>query len=177
MHVKAKKMAVGGLMLALTEVCIALGSVMEANTLFFLAAASFFVGIIIREMEVRAGAAFYIAGVLLGILVSPNKLYVISYAAMGFYILAIEIVYKRLGTFKGNINRRVLFWVFKYALFNLIFIPGVLLFQKILFAREQPSVVLAGVLAAGQIGLWIYDRSYEYIQGNIWNKIRGRLLG
>lgn len=177
MHVKAKKMAVGGLMLALTEVCIALGSVMEANTLFFLAAASFFVGIIIREMEVRAGAAFYIAGVLLGILVSPNKLYVISYAAMGFYILAIEIAYKKLGAYKGTINRKALFWVFKYALFNLIFIPGVLLFQKILFARELPPAALAGILAAGQVGLWIYDRAYEYIQGNIWNKMRGRLLG
>ena len=40
MHVNAKKIAIGGLLLALTEVCIALGSVIETKALFLLAAAS-----------------------------------------------------------------------------------------------------------------------------------------
>ena len=57
MHVKAKKMAFGGLFLALV-VCMSLGSVIETNTLFLLAAASFFVGIVIREFGMKAGAAF-----------------------------------------------------------------------------------------------------------------------
>ena len=42
MHVKAKQMAFGGLLLAVTVVCMALGSVIETNTLFLLAAAAFF---------------------------------------------------------------------------------------------------------------------------------------
>lgn len=177
MHIKARKMAFGGLMLAVTEICIALGSVLEMNTLFLLAAASFCVGIMIREAGTGTGAAFYLAGVLLGILISPNKLYVISYAAMGFYILAIEVVYRKLGTVKGNINRGALFWGFKYVCFNLMFLPGILCFQKLIFARELPPAMLAGILAAGQMGLWIYDRAYEYVQRSIWNKVRGRLLG
>ena len=45
MHLNTKKIAFAGVMLALTEVGIALGSVIETNTLFLLAAASFFVGI------------------------------------------------------------------------------------------------------------------------------------
>ena len=49
MHVKAKTMAFGGLLLALTVVCMALGSVIETSTLFLLAAAPFFVGIVVRE--------------------------------------------------------------------------------------------------------------------------------
>ena len=61
MHVKAKKMAFGGLLLALTIVCMVLGSVIESNTLFLLAAASYFVGIIIRETGMRTGAAFYLS--------------------------------------------------------------------------------------------------------------------
>lgn len=89
MHVNAKKIAIGGLLLALTEVCIALGSVIETNTLFLLAAASYFVGFLIRETDIRTGAVFYAAGVLLGILISPNKLYVISYAAMGLSLIHI----------------------------------------------------------------------------------------
>ena len=90
MHVKAKQMAFGGLILAVTVVCMALGSVIETNTLFLLAAAAFFVGIVIRELGLRTGAAFYLAAILLGFLVTPNKFYVITFAAMGFYILGIR---------------------------------------------------------------------------------------
>ena len=57
MHVKAKKMALGGLLLALTVICMVLGSVFESGTLFLLAAASFFVGIIFREFGGKTGAA------------------------------------------------------------------------------------------------------------------------
>ena len=61
MHVKAKTMAFGGLLLALTVVCMALGSIIETSTLFLLAAASFFVGIVVREFGLKAGAAFHCA--------------------------------------------------------------------------------------------------------------------
>ena len=93
MHVKAKQIAFGGLLLAVTVVCMALGSVIETNTLFLLAAAAFGVGIVIREFGLRTGVAFYLAAVLLGFLVTPNKFYVITFAAMGFYILGIEAVW------------------------------------------------------------------------------------
>lgn len=175
MHVNAKKIAFGGLMLAFTEVCIALGSVIETNTLFLLAAASYLVGIVVREMEIRTGAAFYLAGVLLGMIVSPNKVYVISYAGMGFYILAVEFTFRWLGKKEGNINRTMMFWTAKYIIFNVMFIPMVYAFQEVLFAGEISVLMLAGVLAAGQLGLFIYDRAYEYVQANIWNKFRRRL--
>ena len=62
MHVKGKMMAFCGLFLALSVVCMSLGSVIETNTLFLLAAASFFVGIVIREFGMKAGAAFLCSG-------------------------------------------------------------------------------------------------------------------
>ena len=43
-----------------------LGSVIESKTSFLLAAAAYFVGIIIRETGMRTGRPFYIAAVLLG---------------------------------------------------------------------------------------------------------------
>lgn len=46
---KRKDDGICGLFLALSVVCMSLGSVIETNTLFLLAAASFFVGIVIRE--------------------------------------------------------------------------------------------------------------------------------
>ena len=176
MHVKAKSMAFGGLLLALSVVCMALGSVIETNTLFLLAAASYFVGIVIREYGIKMGAAFYLADVLLGFLVAPNKFYVISFAAMGFYILAVEFAWGVLEKRPQIGKRHILFWIIKYIIFNVMYIPLVLIFQEILFSRKLPEMMLLIVVAAGQLGIWIYDRAYEYAQGHIWNKMRGRLL-
>ena len=72
MHVKAKQMAFGGLILAVTVVCMALGSVIEFFTLFLLAAAAFFVGIVIREFGLRTGAVFFLVVFFLGFFFVPN---------------------------------------------------------------------------------------------------------
>ena len=49
-------------------------------------------------------------------------------------------------------------------------------FQELLFGRKLPGALMIGALVAGQIGLFIYDRAYEYVQGHIWNKMRGKLF-
>ena len=176
MHVKAKVTAFSGLLLALSVVCMALGSVIETNTLFLLAAASYFVGIIIREFGMKAGVAFYLADILLGFLVTPNKFYVISFAAMGFYILALEGAWRLLGKGGEKLQKTWIFWGIKYVVFNVMYIPMVLGFQELLFSRNLSGALLAAVLVAGQIGVWIYDRAYEYVQAHLWSKFRGRLL-
>ena len=176
MHVKAKVMAFSGMLLALTIVCMLLGSVIETSTLFLLAAASYFVGIVLREFGEKTGVAFYLAGVLLGFIVAPNKFYVMSYAAMGLYILVVELVWPRLAGLSGEQKRKRVFWIAKYAVFNVIYIPAVVFFQELLFAHKLSTGVLLGVIAAGQIGLFIYDKAYEYVQRDLWSKFRGRLF-
>lgn len=176
MHVKAKTLAFGGLLLALTVVFMALGSVIETSTLFLLAAASFFVGIVVREFGLRAGAAFYIAAVLLGFITAPNKFYVLTFAAMGLYIWGIEAVWRYLEKKMKLGNRRVIFWISKFIIFNVIYIPIVVIFRDLLFAREISGVMQILILAGGQIGLYIYDMAYEYVQVHIWGKMRGRVL-
>ena len=49
MHVNAKKTAVSGLLMALSVLLLVLSGVLDFSTLFFLAAAAFFVGIIIKN--------------------------------------------------------------------------------------------------------------------------------
>ena len=197
MHVKAKSIAMSGIMLALTMLFMLLGNVLEMNTLFFLAAASYFNGIIFREFGGRMSAAFYLAGVLLGFIVSPNKFHVISYAAMGLYILLTEVSWRLLekwnlrkcsiekcnpgngtsgkrspGKYDLGKRMRRVFWLIKYVLFNLMYIPAILLLQDILFAGKLTGKMLAVILLAGQAGLVVYDRAYEYVQGRIWTKYR-----
>ncbi len=177
MHVKARTLAFGGLLLALTVVFMALGSIIETSTLFLLAAASFFVGIVVREFGLKAGAAFYIAAVLLGFITAPNKFYVLTFTAMGFYIWGIEAVWRWLEKHPGIIKRRAVFWISKYLIFNIAYIPIVLIFRDMLFSRAVTDTVLIVVLVGGQIGLFIYDRAYEYAQAHIWGRMRGRVIG
>ena len=177
MHVKARTLAFGGLLLALSVVFMALGSIIETSTLFLLAAASFFVGIVVREFGLRAGAAFYIAAVLLGFITAPNKFYVLTFAAMGFYSWGIEAAWRWLERHPQYRNRRMIFWISKYIIFNIVYIPIVIAFRGMLFARAVSDTMMIVVILGGQIGLFIYDRAYDYVQVHLWGKLRGRMLG
>ena len=161
MHVKAKQMAFGGLILAVTVVCMALGSVIETNTLFLLAAAAFFVGIVIREFGLRTGAAFYLA---------------ITFAAMGFYILGIEAVWVFLAKRPQMGHRMGIYWLVKYVIFNLVYLPCLFGFRSMLFQKAVSDQMLLVAVAVGQIALLIYDKAYQYVQGTLWEKWRKRIL-
>ena len=176
MHVNAKIVAMGGLMLAFTEVCISLGSVIESNTLFLLAAASFLVGIMIREAGLRAGGGFFLAGVLLGILITPNKFYVLSYAGMGLYIILREAAWEKLSKDSGKSNKRKRFWLMKLLAFYTIYLIGIIFGWNLFISKEVTWQLVLGIVVAGQFGFWIYDMAYEYVQSQLWTKIRGKLL-
>ena len=176
MHVNAKIVAMGGLMLAFTEVCISLGSVMESNTLFLLAAASFLVGIMIREAGLRAGSGFFLAGVLLGILIAPNKFYVLSYAGMGLYILLREAAWEKLAKAPEKTNMRKRFWLMKFLAFDAIYLVGIALGWNLFISRKGTWQLVLGIVAFGQLGFWLYDMAYEYVQSQVWSKIRKKLL-
>ena len=176
MHIKAKTMAFGGLLLALTVVCMALGSVIETSTLFLLAAGSFFLGVVIPGFGLEGGAAFYIAAVLLGFITAPNKFYVLTFAAMGLYIWGIEAAFRYLEKHPAIRNRQAVFWISKYVIFNIIYLPIVFVFRDLLFTRSISGTIMAAVVIGGQAALFIYDRAYDYAQVHIWNKMRGRIL-
>ena len=172
MHLNAKKIAFAGVMLALTEVGIALGSVIETNTLFLLAAASFFVGIVIQEFGLKSGAGFLLSGILLGIFLAPNKLYVVSYAFMGFYILIIETIWHFLGRASGWIRSRSFFWFMKYLLFNVLYIPGLIYFWSMLSEKKAAKGIMLMSVVLGQFMLIVFDKTYEYAMGKIWKENR-----
>lgn len=176
MPVNAKSIAFCGLMLAFTEVCIALGAVIETNTLFLLAAASYIVGIVIREMGLKIGAAFYFAGVFLGVLIAPNKLYVLSYGAMGIYIFMRELSWDWIGRLEEKYNKNLVLWGTKFLVFNVIYGGILYLSWELLFASATNWKLLSGVILGGQVGFLIYDWAYNYVQREIWTKMRGRLI-
>ena len=144
MHLNTKKIAFAGVMLALTEVGIALGSVIETNTLFLLA----------------------------GIFLSPNKLYVVSYAFMGFYILIIETIWHFSGRASGWIRSRNFFWLMKYLVFNVLYIPGLIYFWSMLSEKKAAKGIMLMSVVFGQFILFVFDKTYEYAMGKIWKENR-----
>lgn len=176
MHVSAKKMAVAGLLAAFSAVMLILSSVIETNSLFLIGAASFCVGISIREWGVPFGFAFLIASTLINVLVTPNKFYCITFVAMGMYLLLSEYLWEKIAA-KENMNHRTLtLWIGKYVIFNLIYVPVLLFFQELLFVKKVSGMLLIVSFLVGQIVLFVYDKAYGYFQGVIWGKFRVRLL-
>lgn len=172
MLLDAKKVAFSGLLAALSVVLMMLSSVVETSSLFFIAAASFCVGIVIREWNFAGGVGFYVASVLLNFLLAPNKMYCITLAAMGLYLLLTEWLWRKIADAEKMEKRNLKLWIGKYIIFNLIYIP-IIWFMPNLFLTKEVSKNMRMILwAAGQAALFIYDFAYRYFQGTIWGKIR-----
>lgn len=174
MLLNTRKLAFLGLLLALDVILIVLSGVIEMNTLFLLAAASFCVGIAIRESGKRFGFGFYLASILLGVILTPNKLYCITYAAFGLYLVIVEYSYDKIASVKEQRNRRLIFWIVKYVAFNLMFLPILMFLPKLIYQGTINPGLIVLLIFAGQVALFIFDKAYEYFQGVIWGKVRGR---
>ncbi|MBQ8803353.1 MAG: hypothetical protein IJZ53_06960 [Tyzzerella sp.] len=176
MHVSAKKIAVAGLLAAFTVVMLILSSTIETSSLFFIAAASFCVGIAIREWGVGFGFGFLAASVVLNFLLAPNKLYCITFAGMGIYLVLSEWLWEKIASMEAMNGRVMKLWIGKYVIFNLIYIPVLCFIPSLIFTKEVTGVLAVVFWGAGQIALWVYDKAYLYFQGCIWGKLRGKLL-
>jgi hypothetical protein len=175
MFLSAKKMSFLGLLLACAVLMVILSGILEFNTLFLLAGASFSVGIAIRESGLRFGFGFFIAGTLLSLILAPNKLYCITFAAMGLYLVSIEFAWEKLASTKGSRNMSKMFWVIKYVIFNVMYIPIILFLPKLIYPGKLNKGLVVVLMIGGQLALLIYDTAYSYFQKSIWGKLRGRL--
>lgn len=175
MHLTSKKLAFLGVLMAVDILLIILSGILEFNTLFLLAAASFCVGLAIRECRLRMGFGFFTASLLLGVILAPNKLYCITYAAMGLYIVITEFAYDRLTYVKRMSDRIALLWIIKYLTFNIMYIPILFLSPKLIYSGHLSPALYFALILAGQVFLYIYDWTYMYFQGSIWTKAREKI--
>ena len=175
MHVAAKKMAMAGLLAAFTVVMLILSSVIETNSLFLIAAASFCVGIAVREWGLLFGFAFLVAAVILNLVVAPNKLYCITYAGMGLYIWLSEMLWEKIAAKEKLSCRTVWLWIGKYFIFNAMYIPVLFFMPKLIFTGKINGLAAIAFLMIGQIVFLIYDLAYRYFQAQVWGRLRTRL--
>lgn len=177
MHVGAKKMATAGLLVAFSVIMMLLSSVVETSSLFFIGAASFCVGIAVREWGLKLGFAFLVASTGLNFLVVPSKLYCFTLAGMGIYIWLAEWLWEKLAGSEKVKNRMVVLWIGKYFIFNLLYVPTLFLAPRILFTGKINGLSAMMFLFLGQAVFYIYDMAYRYFQAQVWGRFRGKLLG
>ncbi|GAA4653427.1 hypothetical protein GCM10023142_05650 [Anaerocolumna aminovalerica] len=171
MYLGAKKMAFLGLLLAISVVLVILSGVFEFNTIFLLAGASFCIGIAIRECGIRLGLGFFIGSSILSFFMASNKFYCITFSAMGLYILINEFAWEKLSKIR---NRNLILWVIKYSIFNIIYLPSVIIMPHLFYQGTIRREIWALVILGGQIALFIFDKAYDYFQTYVWGKFRRR---
>ena len=153
-----------------------LSSTVETSSLFFIAGASFTVGIVIREWGNKSGLGFWIASSLINFIVAPDKFYCVTYLALGIYILLSEVLWEKIAESGYLTHRRSLLWLGKFAIFNVMYVPAILFLQRLLFLRFLETWEMLLVAFLGQVALIVYDNAYRYFQGAIWGRIRIKLM-
>lgn len=174
MHIKAKQIAILGMLAAGVTLAIILASVIEMNTLFLLAAASFAVGIAIREFGLNMGIGFWLACMLLGLILSPNKIYILTFGALSLSIVVDEASYVLLEK-TGTKSMKKIHLIVKLMYFNLIYVPLIIFFPKLIYGGRMNIVFTVVAIILGQIAWFIYDKAYHYVQYTLWNKAKKRL--
>lgn len=175
MLLNTKKLAFLGLLLAVTVLLIIFSGVFEFNTLFLLGAAAFCVGVAIREGGIRIGFGFYMGAILLSLMLAPNKLYIITFGAMGLYLLLEEFAFEKLTHSKGKINRKRLFLGLKYVAFNVMYLPLLYFLPSLIYQGKISKEFWLVLILVGQVALYIFDMAYYYFQKQVWEKIRNKL--
>lgn len=90
----SRKIAYGGILLAINNILLLLVNVIPINTLFLLGLASLPIAIVIMEWGPKAGVIFYIGSVLLSFMLMANKsqwiLYIFTFGIYGLVKYIIE---------------------------------------------------------------------------------------
>lgn len=90
----SKKVAFGGILLALNIILLILINIIPINTLFIMGLASLPISIIIMEFGPKSGVIFYIGSIILGFIVMTNKfqwiLYTTTFGVYGLIKYMVE---------------------------------------------------------------------------------------
>lgn len=176
MHVNAKKIAFTGVLAAFAVLLLVLSAVIEASSLFLITGAAFCVGIVLREWGIRAGAAFLAASFLAGLMVAPNRMYCVTFLAMGIYLLLSEILWEKVASSSKIQKKTVAVWVGKYIIFNALLIPALIVFPTLILTEQAVEKIFWIVLISAQAGLFVFDKAYMYFQIFIWGKLRNKIM-
>ena len=83
LHLKSKQVAWCGVIMAIAVILQICAGVIETSSFFLLALASFLAGCVERKFDIKTAAVFCSGAVVLGVILAPQKLYVLHMQDFG----------------------------------------------------------------------------------------------
>lgn len=155
---KTYEIALSGVFLALSVVFLFFASIVPGIELTILALSGVLIMIFVNEVNIKGGVLLYVASLLLSFLIVPNKSILLMY---GFIFGPYSIIKAAIERY---VNSRVLQYVLKILMFNLLLGAGFLIFKAAFFTGVNlPDFAWYILLAGAQAMLILYDFILTYV--------------
>jgi len=146
-----KKVALGGVMLALQMATLFLAGFVPGIELTLYALSSLYAAIIIIETNISAGLLFYIASVLPALLIIPNKAAILPYIFFFGIYAVIKLMIEKIGKQLIEIPLKLVF-------FNTSIGAGIILFKSMFLGNiNLPEYSNLLLVLGGQLLFLLYD--------------------
>lgn len=160
----SKKVAYGGILLAVNIILLLFLNIIPTNTLLIMGLASLPISIVIMEFGPKSGVAFYIASIVLGFIVMTNKSHWVIYVfTFGVYGLIKYIIERDLP-------------VYVEILLKLVFANIVLVFLHFILKPFLYIPVKLGLIAMFEVVFILYDYMYSSFIDYYNNKLKNKLI-
>jgi hypothetical protein len=164
----AKKAALGGILGALTIICLFFAVTLPTSRLSLYALASFFISVVIIETGIVSGWIFYGATGLLALLLLPDKTGVVPYVIFfGLYGI-IKYYIEKLGKLVPEI-------ILKLVFFNACFFAAVYLIKSFFMMEIKVQLPWWALILIFEVIFLVYDYVYSLFIDYFRKKIRPKL--
>lgn len=146
----AKRLALGGILTALTLITLYAESVLPTSKLSLYALSSFFVSAIVIESGIKSAWAFYIASSMLALIIIPDKIAVIPYMAF-FGVYGIVKFYIE------KLQNLISEFILKIAYFNLCLLFATLLIKEFFLDKLSIAFPWWMLIVVLEVVFLVYD--------------------
>ena len=172
MHLKTREIAFLGMLLALCQILLVLAGTFSYSSLSLTVLSALTVGVAILISGPGGATAFFAAAMILGWFLAPDRTHLWLFAAVGAYQLFLETLQPKL-LMKCPIW---LVWVIKLGLFNLIFLPLLLIVPQ-LFIEESPAFMTVVFAVLANVVMVLFDSLYFRLKFRYGPRIRAWIGG
>lgn len=168
MLLKSKNIAYLGVLLAINQLFIILSSIVKTNTLLLFGGAALVIGIVIVEYGIKSGIVFYIASILLGFILTTDKVEFLTYILFfGLYSVAKYFIEKFVPYYK---NAWITEMLIKIVFFNLIAVLAYFISRGFITIKLYWWMIVAAELI-----FIIYDYAFTIFVNYYINNIKPKI--
>nr|MBP3599395.1 hypothetical protein [Eubacterium sp.] len=163
-----KALAGVSMLSALSVIVLMSGAYFFTNTFFFTALAAYLVGYSVNKYNLKYGSMQLVVCTILDAFLNPDKVNWMLYLALGSYLIICEWIFRkwnRIVDIRKKMRRQL---VYNCIVFNVMYIPVIVLFQEILMGEkakevlpENATLCVVILWVLGQVGWLIYDKAYR----------------